>query len=107
MHSRYLYQQYFLRLQKQNDKNWFVYFRFENFIFVLVRLFDLFYHETWYDQIGYIRARDIDFLMEFPNYNQDQTKWSLAELQKLQLGEVIAYRGHKFTKLADDLVRVE
>jgi hypothetical protein len=40
-----------------------------------------------YDHIGYIEARDIDYLMEIPNYNRDVNVWSLSDLSRLEQGE--------------------
>jgi hypothetical protein len=40
-----------------------------------------------YDHIGYIEARDIDYIMEIPNYNRDANVWSLSDLSRLELGE--------------------
>lgn len=52
-----------------------------------------------YDHISYIKARDIDFIMETPNYNGKANKWSLEDLTKLQIGESIYLESILFTRL--------
>ncbi len=40
-----------------------------------------------YDHLGYIRDRDVDFIMETVNYNRDRSAWSLSRLGQLRVGE--------------------
>jgi hypothetical protein len=35
------------------------------------------------DHVGYLRARNVDFLLDTPSYQRDQTRWSLARLRGL------------------------
>jgi len=52
-----------------------------------------------YDHIGYIKARDIDFIMETPNYNRKTDRWSLEDLTELKIGESMSLESILFTRL--------
>jgi hypothetical protein len=52
-----------------------------------------------YDHIGYIKDREIDFIMETPNYNRDESAWSLARLNELKDGEELSRDGLVFRRL--------
>lgn len=52
-----------------------------------------------YDHVGYVKARDVDFIMETPNYNRETNKWSLEDLTKLRVGESVSFRSVIFTRL--------
>ncbi|MCH9032514.1 MAG: hypothetical protein IIB00_09695, partial [candidate division Zixibacteria bacterium] len=52
-----------------------------------------------FDHVGYLRARDIGFLMETPNFNRDKTAWSLADLNKLELGQTYSRGSVIFTRI--------
>ncbi len=52
-----------------------------------------------YDHVGYVKARDIDFIMETPNYNGETNRWSLEDLTKLKIGESISLESILFTRL--------
>ncbi len=51
-----------------------------------------------YDHIGYVKARDVDFVMETPNYNRETNKWSLEDLKKLRIGESLSLKSVIFTR---------
>jgi hypothetical protein len=52
-----------------------------------------------YDHIGYVKARDVDFVMETPNYNRETNEWSLEDLKELKLGESLSLKSVIFTRL--------
>lgn len=52
-----------------------------------------------YDHVGYFKARDVDFVMETPNYNRETNKWSLEDLTKLRIGESLSLKSVMFTRL--------
>jgi hypothetical protein len=66
-----------------------------------------FVHQGNFDHIGYLRARQIDLLAGNVNFNRDPSRWSLAELRKLKLGESLEREGLRFTRVPDNLMRVE
>jgi hypothetical protein len=59
------------------------------------------------DHAGYVRAAHVRFVMEFPDYNRDRGRWSLAELQALGAGESTVHDGLRFERLPSGAVRVE
>ena len=48
------------------------------------------------DHIGYIREREIEYLLDFPNYNIRDGKFSLADLAGMKVGEEKAAEGFVF-----------
>jgi hypothetical protein len=62
-----------------------------------------------FDHVGYIKARGIRYLMEFPNFNRDEDAWSLQSLTTLEPSERRVHDGLVFSLLPDDsgIVRVE
>jgi len=52
-----------------------------------------------YDHVGYVKARNVDFIMETPNYNRETNRWSLKDLTKLKIGESISLESLIFTRL--------
>jgi hypothetical protein len=54
------------------------------------------------DLVGYIKDRDIAFLLATPNYNRDRALWSLKELNRLNPGESLEHRGLTFSRLPVD-----
>lgn len=52
-----------------------------------------------YDHVGYVKARDVDFIMETPNYNREINKWSLDDLTELKIGESLSLKSVIFTRL--------
>jgi hypothetical protein len=52
-----------------------------------------------YDHIGYIEKRDIDYVMETPNYNRDSEEWSLEELRHLSLGQTYSRNSLTFCRI--------
>ena len=62
-----------------------------------------------FDHVAYIKARDIRFLMERPNYNRDSTAWSLQDLERLAPSERLVHEGLEFSRAAgdSDIIRVE
>lgn len=50
-------------------------------------------HDGNFDHLGYLAARDVDFIMEIPNYNRDRHLWSLASLDALSVNSQITRAG--------------
>jgi hypothetical protein len=62
----------------------------------------------WIDHDGYLIDTKTDYVMEyFPNYNADKTKWSLADLIPLQVGQSVQRPGIVYAKIRDNIVRVQ
>ncbi len=59
-----------------------------------------------FDHIGYIKSRNINYVMETPNFNRDKTVWSLAELNKLKPGQTLTQESVRFTNIGEGF-RVE
>jgi hypothetical protein len=55
-----------------------------------------------FDHIGYVKERQVRYIMETPNYNRDQDLWSLQRLADLKVGEVVSREGLRFTRLPPD-----
>lgn len=62
-----------------------------------------------FDHVGYIKARNIRFLLELPNYNGDRSAWSLETLEQLAPTEVLTREGLAFSRLpgGEGFFRVE
>lgn len=59
------------------------------------------------DHDGYFIDQKVDFLeTPFANYNHDRSRWSLNRLSTLPVGQSIERPGIRYTKLADDTVKV-
>lgn len=52
------------------------------------------------NHIGYLKEREVDYLLELPNYNGDRTAWSLGELTKLAPGESLEKDEIMFTRIS-------
>jgi hypothetical protein len=62
----------------------------------------------WIDHDGYLIDTKTDYVMEFfPNYNADKTKWSLADLVPLRVGQSVRRPGIVYSKIRDNVVRVQ
>ena len=59
------------------------------------------------DHIGYLRERQIQFLLDTPNYNRDPEAWSLRRLDALMPGEEVSNAGVTFVRIAIDPTPVE
>ena len=57
---------------------------------------------TGVDHIGYLKERDVQVVLETPNYNRNSDDWSLAELDSLQESKSLTYRGTTFFRLPID-----
>jgi hypothetical protein len=66
-----------------------------------------FYHAGHYDHVGYLKARDVQYLLQYPNPNADRARWSLAEVGKLKPGEALEREGLRFVRLTRNATRVE
>jgi hypothetical protein len=42
-------------------------------------------HQGWIDHIGYLKARNVTFVLETPDYNSDKTRFALAKLEHAKL----------------------
>jgi hypothetical protein len=51
------------------------------------------------DHIGYLKARDIRFLLDTPRYNKDSQAWSLLDLNSLEANDTTDHAGLTFTRL--------
>lgn len=59
------------------------------------------------DQVGYLKERQVQFLMETPNYNRDLDAWSLMHLDSLMPGEKLSRAGVTFSRIAIDRLPLE
>ena len=57
--------------------------------------------DGYFDHIGYIRDRGINYIMETPNYNRNKKSWSLASLKQLSDGDTVEQEGMRFTKVKE------
>ncbi len=51
------------------------------------------------DHIGYLRERNVQVLLDTPNYNRDKSLWSLRDLNDLAPGTSTTHQGIKFSSL--------
>lgn len=59
------------------------------------------------DQDGYFIDQKVDFVVApFANYNHDRSRWSLARLENLPIGQSIDRPGIRYTKISHDAVQV-
>jgi hypothetical protein len=61
---------------------------------------------TWIDHDGYFIDSKADFVMDFPDFNADRTRWSLASLDALPIGSIVVHPGLTYTKVAPNIARV-
>ena len=54
------------------------------------------------DHVGYLKERDIEFLLSLPNYNRDKDLWSLGTLRQLPPGESQEQEGVLFSQIPVD-----
>lgn len=59
-----------------------------------------------YDHVGYIKDREIDFVIDLVNYNEDNSLWSLASLGEMEIGEKILRDGVLFQRLPSGIIAV-
>ncbi|MCH2320062.1 MAG: hypothetical protein MK384_00210 [SAR202 cluster bacterium] len=65
-----------------------------------------FVQDGTFDHIGYLKQRDVDFVVDLVNYNRDDTQWSLARLNSLDPGDVETRNGITFRKLDSGVIEV-
>ena len=54
------------------------------------------------DHVGYLKERDIEFLLSLPNYNRDKDLWSLGSLRQLLPDESTELEGVRFSHIPID-----
>ena len=65
-----------------------------------------FVQNGFFDHIGYLKQREVDFVMDLVNYNHEDTQWSLGRLNSLAVGDVEIRDGIVFRKLDSGAVEV-
>ena len=60
----------------------------------------------WVDHDGYLIDTRVDFVLSFPNFNIDKTKWALADLLNLPVGQSLVRPGIVYTRIQPYIVRV-
>ena len=65
-----------------------------------------FVQDGTFDHIGYLKQRDVDFVVDLVNYNRDGNHWSLGALNSLDPGEVEIRDGIAFRKLDSGVIEV-
>jgi hypothetical protein len=65
-----------------------------------------FVRDGYYDHMGFAKAVGLTRLLEFPNFNRDPNDFALADLVKLNLGDVVVRDGVRLEKLASGAVKV-
>lgn len=60
----------------------------------------------WVDHDGYLIDMRVNYLSDFPDLNADKTRWSLADLLRLEVGQSLVRPGITYTMIAPELVRV-
>ena len=65
-----------------------------------------YYHDGYFDHIGYIKKRHIDYVMNLVNYNNDPKAWSLSNLKALLSGNSLYYEGLRFERLNPGIIKV-
>jgi hypothetical protein len=63
--------------------------------------------KKWIDHDGYLIDTKVDYLMEFPDYNQDHSIWSLKNLSSLGVGQSVVRPGITYTKIQPGIVKIE
>lgn len=63
--------------------------------------------DGWIDHDGYLIDTGVDFVMEFPNYNQDRSAWSLADLGGIDVGQSVRRPGITYTKITPQVAKVD
>ncbi len=54
------------------------------------------------DHLGYLKMRQVDYLLQTTNYNRDQTAWSLKALRGLRPGQMLRHDGVSFRAIGND-----
>ena len=69
-------------------------------------LFMNYAHDGMYDYTGYMKARHIDYLMEYIDLNTKADDWSPAMLAPLAPGTVVLHEGVRFDRRAGNVTKV-
>ena len=59
------------------------------------------------DHAGYLKEREVQFLLDTPNYNRDLQLWSLKRLNSLKPGEEVSQGGVTFSRMDIDRSTLE
>jgi hypothetical protein len=59
------------------------------------------------DHDGYLIDTKVDYVMEFPNYNADTSKWALADLLTLKVGQSLIRPGIIYRRIQPNIVQVQ
>lgn len=59
------------------------------------------------DHAGYLKEREVQFLLDTPNYNRDPQLWSLERLNSLKPGEEVSQGGVTFSRMEIDRSTLE
>jgi hypothetical protein len=54
------------------------------------------------DHPGYLREREVRFILEIPSFNRDPNRWSLKRLSDLKPGEAVTQDGVTFSRMEID-----
>ena len=60
----------------------------------------------WIDHDGYLIDGKADYVMAFPNFNADKTKWALSDLLSLKVGQSVIHPGITYTRTGQGAVHV-
>lgn len=66
-----------------------------------------YYCDKWVDHDGYLIDTKVDYVMEFPNYNADTSKWALADLLTLKVGQSLIRPGIIYRRIQPNIVQVQ
>ena len=64
-------------------------------------------YEDGIDHAGYLMEREVQFLLDTPNYNRNPQRWSLKSLNDLNSGEVVSQYGVTFSRMDIDRSTLE
>lgn len=63
--------------------------------------------EVGIDHAGCLKEREVQFLLDTPNYNRDPQLWSLERLNSLKPGEEVSHGGVTFSRMEIDRSTLE
>jgi hypothetical protein len=69
-------------------------------------LFSQYAHNGRYDYTGYMKARHVDYLLEYIDLNTKLDDWSPAMLAPLPAGTVVLHNGVRFDRMEGNVTKV-
>lgn len=65
-----------------------------------------YFQNGYYDHFSYLLDNNVDYILEFPNFNKDKSLPSLRDLQKYKNNTYGSYQNFNFKKISNNIVKI-